>query len=320
MVGVSERTGSQQLDAAPSIPAAAPERPLSVVLLPLRAFLGFTFLYAGISKFANPAFLSPTSSWPFSIHNQLLDSSTGYPLSFLVRHLVHASTAVGLVFAIGEVAVGIGVTLGLFTKVAAIGGIVLSLSLFLSVSFNAYPWFTGADIVYLFAFTPLLVGGAGGRFSLDGVLARQDATQPGTATARRAVLGGLVAVLGAVFTGAIAGLGRLHASAPTASGKPERLDVASAASVPVGSSLNVADAAGEPFLIIHLEDAFVAYSAVCPHLGCTVGYSQAAGLILCPCHGSEFNPQDGGLVRGPATHGLTTAPVADDAGRLYLTT
>jgi hypothetical protein len=42
---------------------------LGWALLPLRAFLGFTFCYAGLSKLANPGFFDATS--PISIQAQL---------------------------------------------------------------------------------------------------------------------------------------------------------------------------------------------------------------------------------------------------------
>jgi thiosulfate dehydrogenase [quinone] large subunit len=79
--------------------------------------------------------------------------------------------------AIGEVAVGLGMALGLWTRLAAIGGFAISLSLFLAVSFNYSPWYTGADIVYLFAFTPFIVAGAGGVLSLDAAIARRSARE-----------------------------------------------------------------------------------------------------------------------------------------------
>jgi len=37
--------------------------------------------------------------------------------------------------------------------------------------------------------------------------------------------------------------------------------------------------------------SFLAYDAICPHAGCTVGYSSAAKLIVCPCHGSSSTVQ-----------------------------
>ncbi len=44
---------------------------------------------------------------------------------------------------------------------------------------------------------------------------------------------------------------------------------------------------------------FKAFTAICTHLGCTVG-TVANGLIMCPCHGSEYSITDGSVKRGPA--------------------
>ena len=34
----------------------------------------------------------------------------------------------------------------------------------------------------------------------------------------------------------------------------------------------------------------VAYSRVCTHAGCLVGYDSGSRLFVCPCHGAEFDP------------------------------
>ena len=47
-------------------------------------------------------------------------------------------------------------------------------------------------------------------------------------------------------------------------------------------------------------------SAMCPHLGCTVGWNRAEGTWDCPCHGSRFDPY-GGLLKGPAAADLPAA-------------
>jgi nitrite reductase/ring-hydroxylating ferredoxin subunit len=54
------------------------------------------------------------------------------------------------------------------------------------------------------------------------------------------------------------------------------------------------------------EGAVTAYDAECPHQGCTVR-STDDGLV-CPCHGSAFDPATGDVLEGPATSPLT--PVA----------
>lgn len=55
----------------------------------------------------------------------------------------------------------------------------------------------------------------------------------------------------------------------------------------------------------------VAYSAICTHLGCTVlGTLTKENLIICPCHGSEFDPAKGAAVaRGPANRPLPSLPI-----------
>jgi rieske iron-sulfur protein len=56
----------------------------------------------------------------------------------------------------------------------------------------------------------------------------------------------------------------------------------------------------------------VAFSAVCTHAGCIVSAWRAADrLLLCPCHGSEYDPARGAAVMaGPAPLPLPTLPLA----------
>jgi thiosulfate dehydrogenase [quinone] large subunit len=65
---------------------------------------------------------------------------------------------------------------------------------------------------------------------------------------------------------------------------------------------------------------FVAFDAVCPHAGCTVGYSSAQKVIVCPCHGSLFNAATGAVERGPAASNLHTIKISEGRdGNLYVT-
>ena len=144
--------------------AARLERP-GYLLLPLRAFLGLTFCYAGLQKLANPAYLN--SSSPTSVFAQMHALRSQSPIGPLVSLSLHAPTLVGLLIALGELAVGVGTLLGLLTRVAAIGGAVLALSFFLTVSWNTTPYYYGSDIVFLFAWTVLIAFGAGGVLSMD---------------------------------------------------------------------------------------------------------------------------------------------------------
>jgi rieske iron-sulfur protein len=71
-------------------------------------------------------------------------------------------------------------------------------------------------------------------------------------------------------------------------------------------------------------EGFVAYSAICTHLGCTVNFShdpmQGAPYphIHCPCHAGLFNPLAGAkVVGGPPPRPLPQLPLAiDDQGEL----
>jgi Rieske Fe-S protein len=58
-------------------------------------------------------------------------------------------------------------------------------------------------------------------------------------------------------------------------------------------------------------EAFVAYSAICTHLGCTVNARlDSAGNIICPCHASQFDPRQGAKpVAGPAARALPGLPI-----------
>jgi cytochrome b6-f complex iron-sulfur subunit len=52
-------------------------------------------------------------------------------------------------------------------------------------------------------------------------------------------------------------------------------------------------------LIHHLDDTWVAMSAVCTHMGCTVAYNAAASQIECHCHGGKYDPHTGDNISGP---------------------
>ena len=65
------------------------------------------------------------------------------------------------------------------------------------------------------------------------------------------------------------------------------------------------------------QGEFRAFSAICTHMGCTVG-KVAHGTIECPCHGSEFSIKDGSVVRGPATQPLPAKKVTVQGARLRI--
>jgi thiosulfate dehydrogenase (quinone) large subunit len=329
---------------------------LGRALLPLRAFLGFTFCFAGLQKLANPGFFQASN--PGSIQAQLAGAARRSPIHLLISPLTHVAVPLGLLIAVAELAIGLGTLLGLWQRLAAAGGVALSLMLFLTVSFHSSPYYTGADIVFVFAWTPLLLAGAGPLLSADAVIAARARARQGSrrvsaedASRREVVLKGtvtaMVAVAGLVLGGVVAGLGRLaggtknnsgtalpsptqSASAPTATpgssgsggSHPAGTAIGPAKDVPVGGAASFTDPhTNDPSIVIQpTTGKFVAFDAVCPHAGCTVQYDQSATLLVCPCHGSQFNAATGAVESGPAATGLNPITIAKGSnGQLYVT-
>jgi thiosulfate dehydrogenase [quinone] large subunit len=150
-------------------------------LLPLRAFLGGTFAFAGLQKLANPGFFDKSN--PTSIQSQLASAVRVSPIHALVAHLTSHAVLLGVVIALAELAIGAATLVGLWTRLAAVGGMLISFSLFLTVSFHSSPYYTGSDIVFVFAWIPLLVAGAGGVLSADTVLVDMARARSGAAPA-----------------------------------------------------------------------------------------------------------------------------------------
>ena len=325
---------------------------LGRALIPLRAFLGFTFCFAGLQKLANPGFFQ--SGNPGSIQAQLAGSARLSPVHALISPLTHVAVPLGLLIAFAELAIGIGTVLGLWQRLAAAGGVALSFMLFLTVSFHASPYYTGADIVFVFAWTPLLLAGAGPVLSADAAIAarvrrekgsaklnaeqlsRREAAAKTTMTIMAAIgglaLGGIAAGLGRAAggvksTGSGAALPSHPASAPqqgpTASGgKPSGTAIGPAKDVPVGGAAQFTDPrTGDPSIVIQPKAGkFLAFDAVCPHAGCTVQYDPPAAAFICPCHGSQFNAATGAVESGPSPAGLAPISISKGGnGDLYAT-
>jgi Rieske Fe-S protein len=86
-------------------------------------------------------------------------------------------------------------------------------------------------------------------------------------------------------------------------------------------AFNVAGQDGpQPAVLVHMEDgSWIAYSAVCTHAGCEVAYQLNSQTLGCPCHGSMFDPADGGsVVQGPAEQPLQEIQVEASGGNVML--
>ncbi|MEU4874946.1 DoxX family protein [Streptomyces sp. NPDC021608] len=127
-------------------------------LLPLRIFLGVTFVYAGLDKLTDPAFLKASGAGSIGETMRAVRDSSAIPA--MVDLALKSPVGFGYAMAFGELAVGIGVLLGLLTRLAAVGGALISLSLWLTVSWAAEPYYLGNDLPYLMAWLPFVLAGA----------------------------------------------------------------------------------------------------------------------------------------------------------------
>jgi uncharacterized membrane protein YphA (DoxX/SURF4 family) len=122
----------------------------SWVLLPLRLFLGVTFVYAGLQKLTDPHYFRPSA--PGYIGRQITGFAHDSPIGgFLLHVAVPHATMFGALVAYGELALGLATLAGFLMRLAACAGLLLSLIFFLSASWRVYPYFYGADIVFVLA-------------------------------------------------------------------------------------------------------------------------------------------------------------------------
>ena len=80
--------------------------------------------------------------------------------------------------------------------------------------------------------------------------------------------------------------------------------------------------AGDPALVVKLKNGgYACYDTVCTHEGCRVGWDAVDGIMLCPCHGAAFDPNDhGAVLGGPTNTPLLELPLTIDhaAGTITL--
>jgi thiosulfate dehydrogenase [quinone] large subunit len=71
---------------------------------------------------------------------------------------------------------------------------------------------------------------------------------------------------------------------------------------------------GIPAILVRLaEDHVVAFEAICTHAKCVVGFDSGRRLIICACHGAEFDPsRQAAVVAGPAPRPLPPIQVRVD--------
>jgi thiosulfate dehydrogenase [quinone] large subunit len=311
----------------------------AAALVPLRFFLGGTFLYAGLDKLLRPGFFEPTV--PGSIQDQLASFARHSPLAPLIHLVQPWAVEVGVVVAIVEIAAGLGALSGYGFRLAAAAGAGLGLLFWLSASWATTPYYYGPDLPYAAGWITLALAGHGDVLVPLRVRGRAHAAAPSpspTFKGRRALLEAAVLGAAAVVVAGVAiplgRLGRFTAGAGgTADGPGVRSPTPGTTAPPGRRVASVADLqptgatgftvpfdapaplpAGDPGVIVRLTDgSFVAFDAVCPHAGCRVEWDQGDGRLVCPCHGAVFDPGAGGAaVEGPTTQPLASLPITLD--------
>lgn len=141
---------------------------------------------------------------------------------------------------------------------------------------------------------------------------------------RRAVLRGLLALLGG---GWIAGLSGGGCSAGADKGEGGETDTGPAAVAEEPLVLPLAALPpGERVRVVHRErpvelrsdgTTVTARSLVCTHFGCEVAWNPDRELYVCPCHEGAFAP-DGRVVAGPPPRPLPELPVRVEGSRVVL--
>jgi cytochrome b6-f complex iron-sulfur subunit len=75
---------------------------------------------------------------------------------------------------------------------------------------------------------------------------------------------------------------------------------------------------GHPAVVLQkAPGVFVAFSAICTHLGCIVKWLPEKGEFLCPCHAGRY-ASDGKVLGGPPPKPLRTIPVALSGDNLLI--
>ena len=322
-----------------------PDRRLTAyAVLPLRLFLGVTFLYAGLQKISDPGFLTPGA--PSYIGTQLSAFRAHSPIGFLIDIFALPApelTGIGVIAA--ELLIGLAVTLGIATRWAAAAGALVNFVLFLTASWTIQPYFLGSDSIYTVAWITLLLIGDLGVLTVGPSLWKElgfasTATRPVfDASRRRLLLQGGAAAVAAVWVLSVVPRKWLTlpvasspspspashptgaTASPTASPPAAGTKVGSLADLKSQGSLNFNDpSTGDPALAVQVSGGnVVAFDAVCTHAGCQVSYDGGQKLFVCPCHGAEFDPaKNAAVVAGPAPTPLTAikVQVASD-GNIY---
>lgn len=73
---------------------------------------------------------------------------------------------------------------------------------------------------------------------------------------------------------------------------------------------------GGSSILVNYSGSWKAFSAVCPHAGCTIDYTSSE--LYCPCHNAYFSATNGGVLSGPPPSGLVEYGVQIVNNNIYV--
>jgi len=122
-------------------------------------------------------------------------------------------------------------------------------------------------------------------------------------TRRQFLLGGLVSSLSAFAALFLYPVLRFIVPPPVPESKQNSIKAAAANELKPNSAKVFAFGSKPAILVRQANGEYRAFSAVCPHLQCTVQYSADQKLIWCACHNGKFD-LNGRVISGPPPNGL----------------
>jgi thiosulfate dehydrogenase (quinone) large subunit len=333
--------GAPSASRAQQSAVVAEDRRIGLAMLPLRLFLGVTFVYAGLDKLLfDPTFLD--SAAPTSLLAQLQGFAHTSPLAPLITLIAEPfAVPMGIAVAVAEIAVGLGALAGLLPRASAWGGFAIAALLWLTASFAIHPYYLGPDLPYAAGWLTLALVGDGdvatvrpglGRWLLGLGLEEPDADPDRRRFLHGALLGGVALATGG-FGWLLGEAGRSSLSArlaaqPTPSPTPRATGATPTPKGALGTLTSLrqqggsisfqvpsGSLAGDPAVLVLLSNGTAAaYDAVCTHAGCTVGFDPTSDELFCPCHGATFDPKNhGAVLGGPTNVPLPEVPIHIDA-------
>jgi nitrite reductase/ring-hydroxylating ferredoxin subunit len=83
--------------------------------------------------------------------------------------------------------------------------------------------------------------------------------------------------------------------------------------------LRAFDVRGATIAVANVAGTFYAFDDTCTHLQCSLaGGDLEEAIVICPCHGSEFDVRNGEVLQGPARESVETYETRIEGGSLQV--